>query len=302
MLERACGKLLNYDRVNVINDEAHHCYRHKVGADAEGALTGDDKKEAAENEEAARLWINGIEALDRKLSKGVRAVYDLSATPFFLRGSGYPEGYLFPWVVSDFSLMDAIESGIVKLPRVPVSDNLRRRRYGRLPRSLEAYRQGSAARPPRAPPSSAPSTCPPCSGPALTTLYSHYAGEFERWQRAGIGVPPVFIVVCQNTAISKLVFEWIAGFERGDAEEGERAAFHAGHLELFRNYDDQGGRLARPRTLLINSRQIEAGDALDKGFREAAGPEIEQFKRELAAREGAGAAQGEASEAHCCAR
>ena len=122
--KRACEKLLNYDRVNVINDEAHHCYRHKVGGDAEGALTGDDKKEAAENEEAARLWINGIEALDRKLSKGVRAVYDLSATPFFLRGSGYEEGTLFPWVVSDFSLMDAIESGIVKLPRVPVTDNL----------------------------------------------------------------------------------------------------------------------------------------------------------------------------------
>jgi type III restriction enzyme len=119
MLARACGKLLNHDHVNVINDEAHHCYRHKVGDGAEGALTGDDKKEAAENEQAARLWINGIEALDRKLSKGVRAVYDLSATPFFLRGSGYPEGYLFPWVVSDFSLMDAIESGIVKLPRVP---------------------------------------------------------------------------------------------------------------------------------------------------------------------------------------
>ena len=118
MLERACGKLLHYDRVNVLNDEAHHSYRHKVGADAEGTLTGDDKKEAAENEEAARLWINGIEALDRKLSKRVRAVYDLSATPFFLRGSGYQEGTLFPWVVSDFSLMDAIESGIVKLPRV----------------------------------------------------------------------------------------------------------------------------------------------------------------------------------------
>ena len=109
-------------------------------------------------------------------------------------------------------------------------------------------------------------------------------------------MPPVFIVVCQNTAISKLVFEWIAGFERGDAEEGERAAFHAGHLELFRNYDDQGGRLARPRTLLIDSRQIESGDALDKGFRDAAGPEIEQFKRERAAREGAGGAQGETSE------
>jgi type III restriction enzyme len=94
----------------------------RVGSDVEGPLTGDDKEAA---EEAARLWINGIKALDRKLSKGVRAVYDLSATSFFLRGSGYPEGYLFPWVVSDFSLMDAIESGIiVKLPRVPVTDNL----------------------------------------------------------------------------------------------------------------------------------------------------------------------------------
>src|ERR1700728_4372722 len=79
-------------------------------------------KQKRKNTEAARLWINGIEALKRKT--GVRAVYDLSATPFFLRGSGYAEGTLFPWTVSDFSLMDAIESGIVKLPRVPVADNL----------------------------------------------------------------------------------------------------------------------------------------------------------------------------------
>ncbi len=295
MLERACGKLLNYDRVNVINDEAHHCYRHKIGGDAEGTLTGDDKKEAAENEEAARLWINGIEALERKLSKGVRAVYDLSATPFFLRGSGYPEGYLFPWVVSDFSLMDAIESGIVKLPRVPVSDNLVQSDtvvYRDLWKHIGKDLPKSAAGAAKLSPFDLPNTLKT----ALNALYSHYEGEFERWQRAGIEVPPVFIVVCQNTAISKLVFEWIAGFERGDVEEGERAAFHAGHLELFRNYDDQGARLARPRTLLIDSRQIEAGDVLDKGFRDAAGPEIEQFKRELAARDGAASMQGETSE------
>ncbi|MFX5005287.1 hypothetical protein ABTC25_18725, partial [Acinetobacter baumannii] len=49
---------------------------------------------------------------------------DLSATPFFLAGSGYVEGTLFPWTMSDFSLMDAIECGIVKLPRVPVADNI----------------------------------------------------------------------------------------------------------------------------------------------------------------------------------
>lgn len=295
MLARACGKLLNFDRVNVINDEAHHCYRHKAGGDAEGPLTGDDKKEAAENEEAARLWITGIEALNNKLSKGVRAVYDLSATPFFLRGSGYDEGVLFPWVVSDFSLMDAIESGIVKLPRVPVTDNLvqtdtvvYRHLWKHVGKDLPKTAAGAAKL--------SPFDLPNMLRTALNALYSHYEGEFERWQRAGIGVPPVFIVVCQNTAISKLVFEWIAGFERGDAEESERAAFHAGHLELFRNYDDSGVRLPRPRTLLIDSRQIETGDALDKGFRDAAGPEIELFKRELADRQGAGSAQGEVSE------
>ena len=60
--------------------------------------------------------------VNRKL--GVARVMDLSATPFFLSGSGYAEGTLFPWTMSDFSLMDAIECGIVKLPRVPVADNI----------------------------------------------------------------------------------------------------------------------------------------------------------------------------------
>ena len=272
MLERACKKLLNHARVNVINDEAHHCYRRKVGTSAEGKFTGEDKKEAEDNEKAARLWINGIEELDSKLSRGVRAVFDLSATPFFLRGSGYDEGTLFPWVVSDFSLIDAIESGIVKLPRVPVTDNLvqtdtvvYRNLWKHVGKDLPKTAAGANKL--------SPFDLPNMLKTALNALYSHYEGEFERWQRAGIEVPPVFIVVCQNTAISKLVFEWIAGFE-ANAAEGERAAFHAGHLELFRNYDEQGGRLPRPRSLLIDSRQIEAGDALDKGFRDAAGPEI----------------------------
>ena len=77
------------------------------------------------------MWINGLEAVKAKL--GVKQVYDLSATPFFLRGSGYStttpigkklnEGVLFPWVVSDFALIDAIECGIAKVPRVPVADD-----------------------------------------------------------------------------------------------------------------------------------------------------------------------------------
>jgi type III restriction enzyme len=102
--------------------EAHHCYREKPDDSEEGELTGDAKKEAEENSKAARLWISGIEAVNRKLK--VTRVIDLSATPFFLSGSGYAEGTLFPWTMSDFSLMDAIECGIVKLPRVPVAENI----------------------------------------------------------------------------------------------------------------------------------------------------------------------------------
>ena len=72
------------------------------------------------NQEAARVWISGLEAVHAKLE--LSRVIDLSATPFFLRGYGYAEGTLFPWTACDFSLMDAIECGIVKLPRVPVAD------------------------------------------------------------------------------------------------------------------------------------------------------------------------------------
>ena len=109
-------------------------------------------------------------------------------------------------------------------------------------------------------------------------------------------MPPVFIVVCSNTAVSKLVYEWISGFQRKN-EDGEPYTVHKGHLELFRNFDDYGNRLPKPNTLLIDSEQIESGDALDPAFRELAGPEIEQFKREKAAREGAGAAAEAVSDA-----
>jgi len=106
----------------VLNDEAHHCYREKPKDADDEDMKGDDKKEAEKNNEAARLWISGLEAVNRKL--GPARVIDLSATPFFLHVSGYAEGTLFPWTMSDFSLMDAIECGIVKLPRVPVADNI----------------------------------------------------------------------------------------------------------------------------------------------------------------------------------
>lgn len=120
MVRRVCRELGNKKNILVINDEAHHCYRRKPEAPEE-KLKGDERKEAQKREEAARIWISGLEAVKSKI--GIKAIYDLSATPFFLRGSGYPEGTLFPWVISDFSLIDAIECGIVKVPRVPVADD-----------------------------------------------------------------------------------------------------------------------------------------------------------------------------------
>ena len=123
MLQRVMPDLMGIKNILVLNDEAHHCYREKPGAEEEeDDLKGDEKKEAEKNTEAARIWITGLESVNRKL--GVARVIDLSATPFFLSGSGYAEGTLFPWTMSDFSLMDAIECGIVKLPRVPVADNI----------------------------------------------------------------------------------------------------------------------------------------------------------------------------------
>lgn len=283
MLQRACGELLQMKNVVVINDEAHHCYREKPASEEEDSLKGEEKQEAKENNEAARLWISGIEALKRKV--GIRAVFDLSATPFFLRGSGYSEGTLFPWVVSDFALIDAIESGIVKLPRVPVSDNainadspVFRNLWDHIGSKMPKKGAGKSGE-------LDPLSIPAELQTALYSLYSHYEEEFEDWKRAGVGVPPVFIVVCNNTASSKLIYEWIAGWER--EKDGEKRTEHFGHLELFRNYDQNGEPLARMNTLLIDSAQIESGEALDPEFRKLAQSEIDLFRREKAQREGA---------------
>ena len=142
MLRRVMPELMGMKNVLVLNDEAHHCYREKPGEDDEGDLKGDDRKEAEKNREAARLWVFGLEAVGRKL--GLARVIDLSATPFFLRGSGYAEGTLFPWTMSDFSLMDAIECGIVKLPRVPVADNIVGGDMPKFQQPVGAYSQGHA--------------------------------------------------------------------------------------------------------------------------------------------------------------
>ena len=282
MLQRVMPDLMGLKNILVLNDEAHHCYREKPGEEQEGELKGDEKKEAEKNKEAARLWISGLEAFNRKLS--VTRVIDLSATPFFLSGSGYAEGTLFPWTMSDFSLMDAIECGIVKLPRVPVADNIP---GGEMPKFRNLWEHIRARMPKKG--RGKTKTLDPLSLPvqlqtALEALYGHYKKTYELWKENGVRVPPCFIVVCNNTSTSKLVYDYISGFHRKN-EDGS-STLENGRLPLFQNFDEHGNPFARPRTLLIDSEQLESGDALDTNFRTMAADEVERFRREIVERTG----------------
>ena len=282
MLQRVMPELMGMRNVLALNDEAHHCYREKPGDDDEGALKGEDREEAKKNREAARLWISGLEAAGRTL--GLARVIDLSATPFFLRGSGYAEGTLFPWTMSDFSLMDAIECGIVKLPRVPVADNIP---GGEMPkfRNLWEHIRKDMPKKGRGKASSLdPLQIPVQLQTALQALYGHYEKTHNLWQEAGIDVPPCFIVVCNNTSTSKLVHDYIAGFQQENLD-GSTTLVN-GRFQLFRNFDDYGTPFPRPRTLLIDSTQLESGEALDRNFRAMAADEIARFRRERIQRTG----------------
>ncbi len=219
MLQRVLPDLMGLKNLMVLNDEAHHCYREKPPEESdEETLKGDDRKTAEKNAEAARLWINGIEAINRKL--GVARVMDLSATPFFLSGSGYAEGTLFPWTMCDFSLMDAIECGIVKLPRVPVADNLPSGHDMPMLRNLWAHIGKAMPKKGRGAGGVIdPLDLPPLLQTALQALYGHYEKTFHLWKDASITEPPCFIVVCNNTSTSKLVYDYISGYLR-EQEDG----------------------------------------------------------------------------------
>ncbi len=281
MLQRVMPELMGIKNIMMINDEAHHCYREKPESVKE-RLDREAKKEADKNNEAARLWISGLEIVARRL--GAPWVIDLSATPFFLSGSGYAEGTMFPWTLSDFSLMDAIECGIVKLPRVPVADNIPgidmpmyRNLWEHIRSKMPKKGRGKAE-------DLDPLSIPPQLQTALDALYGHYKKTYDLWQEAKIAVPPCFIVVCNNTSTSKLVYDFISGFVR--SKEDGSTVLENGRLELFRNFDEHGNPLPRPNTLLIDSEQLESGEKLDDSFHAMAKDEIERFQREIVERTG----------------
>jgi type III restriction enzyme len=287
MVRRVCRELGSKRNIIVINDEAHHCYRHKPDevSDKEQKhprekLTSDERKEAKKREEQARIWISGIEAVKAKI--GIKVVYDLSATPFFLRGSGYPEGTLFPWVVSDFSLIDAIESGIVKVPRVPISDDSM---TGEMPTYRDIWPRIRDHLPRKGRKTEAigeePKLPVELEG-ALQSLYSNYEKYYRLWEAnpeaSSRGLtPPVFIVVCNNTNVSRIVYNYISGWEK-ELPEGA-SVLVPGKLPLFSNVE-RGNWLPRPNTILVDSEQLESGEAMSDEFKKIATVEIERFKSE----------------------
>lgn len=196
----------------VFNDEAHHAWRPNPSAATEDEqLTTDESREIEDEREEATIWVGGLDRINKV--RGVRAVVDLSATPFYLKGSGRPEGTPMPWIVTDFGLVDAIECGITKIPRIPVTDDSGRPD----PKYFHLWRDIMNRLPPseretvkrRAKPDS---IWREAQG-AFHTLASKWEKTSEHFERSKFEIPPVMIVVGANTALASTI---ATSIKRGD--------------------------------------------------------------------------------------
>ena len=284
MLQRVMPDLMGMKNILVLNDEAHHCYREKPQEADDEELEG-RRKEGGREEQRSRP------PLDFRPGSG-----EPQARPRPrhrpLRHAVLPERLRLcrghPVPLDDERLL---AHGRHRMRHRETAPRSRRRKHPRrrnadVPQPLGEHPQGHAqerARPGRRPRSR--SNSPPACRPPSQALYGHYEKTFKLWEEKGIRVPPCFIIVCQNTAISKLVYDFISGFHRKN-EDGT-TTLENGRLALFRNFDETTGNpLPRPNTLLIDSEQLEAGDALDDNFRGMAADEIERFRREIIERTG----------------
>ena len=213
-------------------------------------------------------------------------IYDLSATPFFLRGSGYAEGTLFPWVVSDFSLIDAIEAGIVKVPRVPVADDSMtgeqptyRDLWLRIREDLpKKGRKTEAVGGEPKLPVELEGRCTACTATTKNTIA--FGSRMPR--PAPVASPRLFSSSSATTPMSP---SWSAiTSPAGKSRSASRPIVQAGQLPIFRNDDGNGGWLQRPNTILVDSQQLESGEAMSDDFKQIAAREIDEFKAEYRVR------------------
>ncbi len=219
----------------VMNDEAHHCYRLKQERpDAWDDMTAEEREDWLEENKEATVWIDGLDKIQKL--RGINFCVDLSATPYYLNRTGNEANRPFPWVVSDFSLVDAIESGLVKIPQLAIRDTTGREipayfniwRWIMEPgRLTSAERGGSKAQP-------KPEAVLKWVHTPIAQLAGLWRELFEEWQQRPEEhpTPPVFIIVCRNTRLAKVIYEWIA-------DNNCPTGIPALGIEEFRNRDGQ---------------------------------------------------------------
>lgn len=272
------GEMADRMPILVMNDEGHHCWRPKAKSEEEKQLeeelSKEEKKDLEIEEEEARVWLAGLDRINNsgltgKGKRGILACVDLSATPYYLGASGHAEGSPFPWLVSDFGLVDAIESGIVKIPRLPVLDDTNSKddagrpdpKYFRLWKHINESIPNAKKRPNGRP---KPEAVYEEAEGALATLAGQWKERFDLVRKATPtqeAIPPVMIVVCDNTEIAEIFFRNISGEKqvevaRPDGKTEKKTVFGPSEvLEEFAN--DETSR----RSIQIDSRILEKLDA-----------------------------------------
>jgi type III restriction enzyme len=231
----------------VMNDEAHHAYRiaREERGEDEDDLFGEDE-EAEDFFKEATVWIEGLDRIQKL--RGMNICLDLSATPYFLGRVGQDTNRPFPWVVSDFGLIDAIESGLVKIPQLAVRDTTGKEIPGYfniwhwiLPQLTPAERGGKKASP----------------KPEAILKYAHHpiamlGGLWEKEREGWVNHrddprPPVFILVCKNTQIAKVLYEWLA-------EDTAPTGIPPVKIEGFKNN-------GRQNTIRVDSKVVHESDS-----------------------------------------
>ena len=174
----------------VINDEAHHAWR--VSPETASKYKREDKEDV----EQATIWVGGLDRIHR--TRGILACYDFSATPFTPSGKKSSEEALFSWIVSDFGLNDAIESGLVKTPRVVIRDDAVPDAKTYKSRLYHIYNDPDVkddlnrqARP--------EDPLPDLVINAYYLLGYDWREAWKSWHDAGQPTPPVMITVCNRT-------------------------------------------------------------------------------------------------------
>ncbi|MEX2661417.1 MAG: hypothetical protein WD227_05780 [Vicinamibacterales bacterium] len=211
LLNRILGREVgSKQNILVLNDEAHHAYRiRKDEPDPDETDLLGEEEDADEFYKEATVWIEGLDRIHKL--RGINFCVDLSATPYFLGRVGQDANRPFPWVVSDFSLTDAIESGLVKIPQLAVRDTSGAEVPGYfnvwkwiLPKLTPAERGGKKGSP-------KPEAILKWANTPISMLGGLWEQDLAEWaQSADDPRPPVFILVCKNTAIAKVAFDWLA--------------------------------------------------------------------------------------------